>query len=244
MTISMLSYGIHNFKPGDIDTFIDIGAESGSVSAFIREELLPSRIIALEPCKENFENLIKTNEEMGSFMECYNVAYGSGEDLLHIHKRSSYSQKFSTEEEWKLLGHGDNATYAIESKTLEQIFIDYDIDVNDEYIIKMDCEGCERFLLDNEIDIFYIGWAAYFAAELHFFGHDFDGTPKAESNKHNELSAWMWDNFSPTHDICIGKKKKYTLQHSAEKIADYLGRRILTRHVRFIRKDWVRRFKN
>ena len=67
MSISMLSYGIHKFEPGDIDTFIDIGAESGSVSYFVYKELSPSRIIALEPCKENFENLLKANEEMGNF---------------------------------------------------------------------------------------------------------------------------------------------------------------------------------
>ena len=69
MSISMLSYGIHKFREGDIETFIDIGAEKGSVSSFVHKELSPSRIIALEPCKDSFEELLKTNEDMESFME-------------------------------------------------------------------------------------------------------------------------------------------------------------------------------
>lgn len=249
MSISMLSYGIHKFRLGDIDTFIDIGAERGSVSSFVRKALSPSRIITLEPCKENFEALLKTNEKMGDFMECHNIAYGCGGDLWYLHTNSSYSRRFLTISEWAVWKDGagpfgDVTTYPIESKTLEQIFHDYNIDYCKPYIIKMDCEGCERLLLDNQNDIYYISHAALFTAEFHFFGHDFDGTPRDESSKYKEFSSWIWDNFSSTHDICIGKKKDYNLQYNVLGLEDYLGRQKLTRHIRLIRKEWAKRFKS
>jgi len=243
MSISILSYGLHKFKEGDIHTFIDIGAEKGSVSSFVRDEFSPSRIIALEPCKENFEALFKTNEEMGNFMECYNIAYGCGDDLWCVHSKSSYGRRFVTDYEWKLWDFGDADTYSVESKELWQIFRDYDIDVSKPCAIKMDCEGGERFLLDS-MDDATIRKVAYFTAELHFFRHDFDGTPKEESIKHREFAYWLWANFSRTHDICIGKRRDYTLQHNVSELEDYLGRQKRTRHIRLIRKDWVKRFKS
>ena len=118
MTISMLSYGIHKFRIGDIDTFVDIGAEYGSVSVFICEALLPSRIIALEPCKESFETLIKVSEDLGKNIECYNIAYGCGGDLWYMHTKTTFSRRFLTTSECALWRdsagpYGDVTTYPI-----------------------------------------------------------------------------------------------------------------------------------
>ena len=75
-------YGVDEFfEPGDIHTIIDIGGNGGYVAAKMYEVMAPNRIISLEPCIETFEDyLCETNKDIGGVLECYNIAYGDGED--------------------------------------------------------------------------------------------------------------------------------------------------------------------
>ena len=84
-----MTYGADIFEVGYIHTFIDIGAHGGYVADRVFKSIAPGRIIALEPCKETFEeHLLETNKDLGGALECYNVAYGCGENLYYLYKRS------------------------------------------------------------------------------------------------------------------------------------------------------------
>ncbi len=242
-----MQYGVaKRFNVGDIYTFIDIGAHSGQVSASIFESIAPNRIIALEPCKENFERLLKKNKKLGNVFECYNVAYGCGEELYYRYKKATGMRRFITKKEKKYWIPDESILpeiqypYPIESKTLKDIFQDYNIDFDKPYIIKMDCEGCERFLLENEEDLLYVKNAALFTAELHFFRQDFDGTPKEDSSKRKEFASWICDNFSDTHDLFTGRQENEVYDIPAmEKFI--LSRNRKLRLIRFVSKKWPKK---
>jgi FkbM family methyltransferase len=109
-----------------------------------------ARIIAIEPILKTFE-ILKTNmfQWRKCGIECYNIALGNGSPMS-IHERGGqaggmnrcYSDK---EKSWWKEG-----SYTVESKTLGQMFRDYKIDISKPYMIKIDCEGGERFLLQDE----------------------------------------------------------------------------------------------
>ena len=242
-----MEYGVaKRFKVGEIHTLIDIGAHSGQVSACIFGSIAPDRIIALEPCKENFDRLLERNKKLGDVFECYNVAYGCGKDLYYKYKKATGMRRFLTEKEKKHWIPDESILpeiqypYPIESKTLEQIFQDYNIDFDKPYIIKMDCEGCERFLLENEEDLLYVKNAALFTAEFHFFGNDFDGTPRAKSTKCDDFFHWVWDNFSDTHDILIGVREYMIREDEVHKMKKWFSARKL-RLIKLVSKKWSKR---
>ncbi len=245
-----MPYGVHVFRVGDIHTFIDIGANGGYISAKVLEMIAPDRIIALEPCKETFGHLLETNKGLGGILECYNIAYGCGENLYYLYKKSMGMRRFLTGEEsthWESFDrlyslHEKYHPYPIESKTLEEIFLLYDVDVHQPYAIKMDCEGCERFLLENEEDLYYMKNATLFGAEFHFFGCDFDGTPRAESSKPGEFAHWIYDNFSDTHDIFIGRRGEYRIQHNGVlELEQYFSSKRYP-YINLYLKDWRFRY--
>ena len=198
-------YDLRKFKSMDINCFIDIGANIGSTTLMAKILNPISRIIVLEPSKKSFGDL----ENMliywrGSGIEKYNVALGNGEKMYFYEERGERGgrSKFYSKEE-KVECPKD--TYLIESKTLEQIFIDYKIDVNESYIIKIDCEGGERFLIQSEFEeesLAYIRGSVQTMIEIHF---GLGGTKEQWNSFINKLKS--------THELRIGgwkdKKTEY-----------------------------------
>ncbi|KKM85544.1 hypothetical protein LCGC14_1287910, partial [marine sediment metagenome] len=142
-------YDIRKFKPGEIDTFLDIGANVGSFSLQAKVLNPTAKVISLEPCKETFETLlINMKQWKNTGIECYNICLGDGTLMYFDKRRHDGMSKFLTTEEthkWpKKYG------YTIESKTLKKIFDDHKINREKPYIIKMDCEGGERFMRQEE----------------------------------------------------------------------------------------------
>jgi len=139
-------YDLRKFKINYIKNFIDIGANMGSVSTMARILFPFSRIIAIEPGKEIFE-LLRTNMKCLS-VECYNEALGPGTPLW-LHKgRFSGVDKFLNDEEiekWPVKNG-----YSILSKTLTDIVKSHNIDLSVPFILKIDCEGGEKYLRNQE----------------------------------------------------------------------------------------------
>jgi len=237
-----VAYGIEKFKVGEVSTFIDIGACGGTISLNALQILAPERIISLEPCKETFEILLNTNKNTGNAFECYNVCYGSGESLYYIYKRAKGMRRFLTHSEinWDRAKKffARHPTYLIESKSLNQMFEDYNIDADKPYIIKIDCEGCERFLLENVDDVIYIRNSLLFTGELHFFNFDFNGTPRAESKKGDDFASWLYSNFFHTNDITIlSKRSKPVIAGSLTELVDYFSSGGRYRYIKISQKE-------
>ena len=198
-------YDIRKFKPWEITTFLDIGANKGEVTLLAKALNPTAKVISLEPCKETFEKLqINMKQWLRMGIKCYNVAFGDG-SLLYL-KKGSFSgiNRFHTAEEMDNLEIEE--TESIESKTLRQIFDDYKIKEDEPFIIKMDCEGGERFLLNNDESISVIKKSQCCSIEVHF--PPSGKNPRQSDIKRfeflpewKEYNEWFNDNFKETHKI-------------------------------------------
>jgi FkbM family methyltransferase len=148
-------YGMRNFfkcNQMPINTILDIGANIGSFT-LLSSMLYPSaRRIAIEPSNINFsllnENVISLN------VETYQFALGDGKN-----RRLENDERFSGSD--YLI---PDVNGPIKSKTLSQIFQELKINPNG-LIVKMDCEGGEMFLTDE--DMKYLTDIDYFVCEIH-----------------------------------------------------------------------------
>jgi len=163
-------YDLRKFDPLDISYFVDIGANVGSTSLQAKVLNPKARVISLEPTKKTF-NILNINMEQwkNTGVECYNIALGDGTEMC-FHDRGGEcggNNRFYSAEE-KKWWPGDS--YLVESKTLTQIFVDYKINTEEAYIIKVDCEGGERFLIRPEFEeesLKYIRGSVQTMLELH-----------------------------------------------------------------------------
>ena len=185
-------YDLRKCITDDVGTFIDIGANKGTKSLMAKILFPYSRIIAIEPGRETFKQL-KRNLKLVCDVEFYNIALGVG-NMKHIK-----SKKFSGLDQCVIDNSGD-----VKGRLLYQIFDDYKIDTTKQYIIKIDCEGCERYLLKDEKAIDIIKNSLQLIMELHLdVGYD---------NNVDDWNDWF-KNFKDTHDLSFGlfdkEKDKY-----------------------------------
>lgn len=181
-------YDLRKFDPEEIGVFLDIGAQIGSTSIMARILNAAARIIALEPCIETFE-ILKRNLMYWN-VECYNVALGSGTPMCFLRGRSSGTHRFVDEDErqwWP-----KEIDYVVESKTLSQIFQDYNVQTDKPYIIKIDCEGGERHILKDENAQDLIRGSIMTVMEIH---SGFGGT-------HEQWTPWFKE-LENTHKLLL-----------------------------------------
>jgi len=175
-------YALRKYGPKTIDYFLDIGGCVGTTSLMFKVIDPYAKIRAIEPCLEDFVKLKRLGDEWG--FRAYNFALGDGKPLC-FGRHSQGTHKFYTEEDkqwWPKVPE-----YFVESKTITEIFKYFHI--RGRYIVKVDCEGGERFILNDEKSIPLIKGAIQFNIELHRFG----GSVEA-------WAAWF-DKFKTTHRL-------------------------------------------
>jgi FkbM family methyltransferase len=201
------AYDLRKFRPGDIDYFIDIGANVGTTTLMAKLLNPTARVIAIEPCKETFEILVVNMKQwMNTGIECYNLALGDGKPMCFQRRRRAGLHRFfaNTDEERHWWPEKENFEYTIESKSLNSMFADYDVPLDSNYIVKIDCEGGERFLLNNdERDIDIIKSSVQVMMELH---RGLGGTTE-------EWNEWLTQ-FRDTHELLFGH---YIDKHTTRK---------------------------
>jgi FkbM family methyltransferase len=89
-------YDLRKFTPGSTDVFLDIGGCVGTTSVFFKAMDPWARVIALEPCKEDFE-IMKIVAGRWD-VQCYNIAYGDGKQMC-FGRRHQGAHRFYTSEE-------------------------------------------------------------------------------------------------------------------------------------------------
>ena len=157
-------YGLRKFHPMDAELFVDIGAHIGSVSIMARILFPFACIVAFEPCKDNFRWL-KELERWNVW--CVNAALGPGTpmSISPSGKRHSGEHKFMAQGEkwWR------DDTYTVDSMTLPAMFgmINDARRLGKTYMVKVDCEGGERFLLDDEESFRIMAGSVHFMIEIH-----------------------------------------------------------------------------
>lgn len=186
---SLMKFNYLNWG-GKIDTFLDIGANKGSVSLMAKIIMPTARIIALEPNPDIFNQTKKLLSPWG--IECYPYALGDGNQMCYIPKKHSGLGRFCTKEEEGFWPVNQPRIFA-QSFSLADLFKKFKLSQNNNFIIKCDCEGGERFLLNEESQKI-ISKSLMFIAELH---SGFGGAGKT-------WNRWL-ECFHDTHDLFKGQ---------------------------------------
>lgn len=182
------------------DNIVDIGANVGCFTIYSHMRHPKANIFAYEPCKETFQNLVETYNfiEHTTFI---NKALGDGSCLFFYDTGWSGCNLFfkSNESEFQI-------GYSIESLPLKDMFKEHQISLESKYYIKIDCEGGERFLLDDNESISIMKNACGCGIEVHFPPEGDNGRVSSKERfktfpKWETYNTWMYDNFYSTHNI-------------------------------------------
>jgi FkbM family methyltransferase len=189
-TIKYDGYDLRKYGPKDIDLFIDIGANIGTVSVMARILFPFSRIYAFEPSEKNFD-MLKSNTKYWS-IACHNVALGPGSPMCMIPHSQNGMHRFVDKDE--SLWWPEKIHQMSESWTMSHIIDKCQIGAASRYIFKVDCEGGERYLLKQTDSIELIKYSVQTNIEIHM---PFGGNGK-EWKKFLKI-------FCSTHDLYLGK---------------------------------------
>ena len=201
-------YLVRKYFNDSIDYIFDIGANVGIFTLLSNFIHPTANIVAYEPCKYTFDYLIDNAGYIDN-VEFRTEALGDGSMLYLYDTGYSGCNLFYKENET------DNEVDNTPTKSvLLSDIIRSKIKLNSNYFIKMDCEGGERFLLNDRESINVITESIQTAIEVHFppvgcpvrreAAERFKTFPRWEI-----YNAWINDNFNKTHDIiyhCSSRK--------------------------------------
>ena len=208
-------YSLRKYSLSGIDYFLDIGACLGSASVFFKAIDPFARVIAIEPSKAEYEYLrtLVTPWEI----ECYNIALGDNTPLCFDCRERGRHRFYAKDEEWWV----ENPAYTVGSKSLSGLFEYFKI--KGRYIIKIDCEGGERFLLRDKQAIEIVKNAVQFNLEIHR-GFGFN------------IEQWIewFAHFNDTHTFYMKEKaydskRQFIYQETDKPIAAKLKEYMLVR---------------
>jgi len=228
-------YDIRKFGSNYVRGFLDLGANVGTTTLMAKILFPIAKIISIEPCIETYERLKKNvSIWMTKQDRLYNFALGDGTDLCFLRRSHSGMYRFLLDNDIEKKWWPNNFEYSVESKTLAQIFNENKIE--SPYIIKIDIEGGERFLLQQTDAIDIIRESVQTMIEIHPI---FGGKPKQWDN-------WF-ANFSDTHELKIGTwRNKKSKDLSLIKYEHILCDKVLgkTKQYELVSRKWGREVQN
>jgi FkbM family methyltransferase len=154
------TYGLRKVKErfgNKIKTIVDIGGNLGVFSVFAREIFPTARIVSLEALHDTHLSLTQNTKQFN--IETYNIALGDG-SALYLKQCLDHSGANQFRKD-----NSADLTYAIKSKTLKNIFNELKIEAP--FLIKIDIEGSEMFLYEDETCIDILRASTYFTMEYH-----------------------------------------------------------------------------
>lgn len=192
-------YKFRQLNDQKIDYIVDVGANLG-VFALLARFLHPEakRIIAVEPVDETIQHLLRNVKGFDIAVE--SVALGDG-DLFYYHEMADNISHIVVKDKpkQKQLKH-------IPSKTLPQLFEQYKIPLDSNYVLKFDCEGGEKYLLEDSKVVEIFKNCLQIMMEVHFKSPQ---TPYDSWLKWEKYDDWLRSNFSSTHEIDYYKSSKH-----------------------------------
>ncbi len=145
----------YDFKPNHSPGFIiDAGANIGAASVYLTHRYPSARIISIEPEKSNFE-ILKKNTENYKNITCLNKALWYINEPLAIKNTDVNKESFEIQQR-----NASSEEDCIESTTISQLMLDYDISNID--ILKIDIEGSEKEVFSyntewlSKVDLIFI----------------------------------------------------------------------------------------
>ncbi len=149
-------YRIKTLPTNSIGTMLDLGANVGIISILARLLHPKMKIYAFEPHEELYNDLCSNVANL--LIKPVNRAFGNGSCFyLETERKSNVCNSFKKTR---------TDSRKIKSMTLQQIVEQFNIDPDDLFI-KMDIEGAEEYLLDNDNDFDILRRCKLFALEVH-----------------------------------------------------------------------------
>lgn len=165
---------------------IDIGANIGIATVYMKTLFPKAKIISIEPDVQNFECL-KKNTFFIQDIELENRAFGYAKNY-NLLSRPVHRQVDIYAEECNNGG--------VPGITMEEIFSKYNIKSSSRYFIKSDCEGAERYFIDQGFCENAVQNAIVFFMEVHF---NSVSTPMFKTTWET-YNTWI-RKFSNTHQV-------------------------------------------
>jgi FkbM family methyltransferase len=179
------NYGLREVS--DIDYFIDIGSCLGEISYMAHVLYNKPMIIAIEPCRTTFDFLKKNIGYLSNiYLENKGIYKESNKLLWLSHNIKNIGANQINEKSELINGE------TIETITLEDLFIKYNINLNSNIFLKIDCEGCEQFLFHEPV----IKYCLQISMEIH---------EKLINNK--QICDNWFNQIRDTHKIIKGNRK-------------------------------------
>jgi len=216
------SYDLHRHPKWSIAQVIDIGANVGAFALQARILLPVAKIYAFEPTQETYDYLLAHAGCWG--VKCFKMAMGNGEDMyLRGGPFGGWNQFYNKNETER---YTENR---VPSKSFSSLCKMVKINKTLPYIIKLDCEGGERFILQDPEAEDYFRHATKILIELH----------KNVGGTREEWREYL-SRFKDTHDLFtlgwtvdeVAKRYHYTLVDELPLGED----RLLT--IQLLKKTW------
>ena len=192
-------YRVQNYPQNYFDYIVDIGANIGIFSVMMRMLHPKATIIAIEPAEETFAYLQQNTNMLNIITE--RIALGDGSRLYFQERPDKHilNHMFVKEkgEQWS------------DSSTLYGLFDRYNMLVKNRYMLKFDCEGGEKSLVNDPFSESIIRNAEHVSMEIHFQSRS---TPYKHWLTYDEYNSWVRSAFQDTHSIdyyCSSKNQGY-----------------------------------
>jgi len=183
-------YKVRKYPQDYFDFIVDIGANIGVFSIMMRMLHPHAKIYAFEPAIETFEYLKKNTNMLE--IDLYQIALGNG-NKLYFKDREQHL--LCT----KFIEAPSEQTYEVESLTLPNIFSKLKLDTNKRYLLKIDCEGGEKYLVNDELSESIIQKSIQTSLEIHF------KSPSTEED--------FWLDYNTYDDWIRSKINKHTIEY-------------------------------
>lgn len=192
-------YMIRKCEEDAFDYIVDIGGNAGTFTLVSHIKFPKALIFTYEPAISTYKVM---HENLRRFrnMKLFNKALGDGNPMFIRDVWYPTSRLIRFVEE-------DTGNYKIDSSTMVDIFKDNDIDIDKNILVKMDCEGGEKVLLNNKSNEI-LKKCKQISMEVHFKcpkTRYFDDLPEWK-----DYNNWVHDVFEETHDILYHNSNKNT----------------------------------
>lgn len=178
-TYELKTIWLKKFKP---ETILDIGANNGFFALYARVLFPDARIICLEPAPETYARLVDNMANLN--IECHQYGLGDGYKIKmqpnsHTKDSGSYVGKPSED--------------GIPTMRLDDICVAYGVKPENS-IIKIDCEGGEKHVLDHKPSLDVLGKCPRWMMEVHYHPKLWPDCPRREQFEK------FWKDFETTYN--------------------------------------------
>ena len=144
----------------ELNTFLDLGANIGLTSVYVKKKFPNAKVIAVEPDKNNYEMMLR-NFELNTLSNTFPL-------MAAVDKKEGFMDidtGIRDKENWAISFKEANCPTEIVSYSIPALLNKYSLQEID--FLKMDIEGTEKAIFENGADISFLNRIKVLAVEIH-----------------------------------------------------------------------------